>query len=277
MIQIQDLTFNYHKQANLFNQLQLELGTGNIYGLLGKNGAGKTTLLKLIAGMLMPVDGTVTIDETEALKRLPSTLQEIYFIPEEFELPSISAMRMMENMSKFYPKFSLSDYKHFLSTFGVDVNEPLGKLSFGQRKQVVICFGLATNTRYLLLDEPSNGLDIPSKSILRKLLASAINEQRSFIISTHQVRDLENMIDPIVILDQGKIIFNQKVESITEKLSFKALESIDKQPVIYSEPTLSGFHAICPNPDGEPSELDIELLFNGVTTQSPSFEKIFEK
>lgn len=276
MIRIQNLTFNYHKQVSLFDQLELELEPGNIYGLLGRNGAGKTTLLKLMAGMLMPIDGTVTIDENEALKRLPSTLQEIYFIPEEFELPSISAMRMMENMSKFYPKFSLSDYKHFLSTFGVDTNKPLGKLSYGQRKQVVISFGLATNTRYLLLDEPSNGLDIPSKSILRKLLASAINEERSFIISTHQVRDLENMIDPIIILDQGKVVFKQPVESIIRKLKFGILESADNPSVLYSESVLGGYTAVCTNPDNEPSELNIELLFNGVTHQPQSFKKVFE-
>ena len=276
MIQIKNLAFSYHKQNNLFNQLELELSTGNIYGLLGRNGAGKTTLLKLMAGMLMPGQGTVLVDGVEAKKRLPATLQEIYFIPEEFELPSISAMRLMENMSKFYPKFNPADYQRFLSTFGVDANAPLNHLSFGQCKQVIVSFGLATNTRYLLLDEPTNGLDIPSKSILRKLLASAINDERSFIISTHQVRDLESMIDPIIILDQGKVIFNQKVEAISQKLLFCNLESLENMPVLYSENIFGGFAAICKNQGSEPSELNIELLFNGVTNNAAEFQKIFQ-
>jgi ABC-2 type transport system ATP-binding protein len=187
---------------------------------LGRNGAGKTTLLKLMAGMLMPKNGAVETDGVASLKRLPSTLQEIYFIPEEFELPAITTQQMIKYVAGFYPKFSENDFKSYLNKFGVEATIPFNHLSFGQCKQVIISFALATNTRYILLDEPTNGLDIPSKSILRKMLASAINNDRAFIISTHQVRDLENMIDPIIILDQGKVIFNQPMITDESKLAF---------------------------------------------------------
>jgi ABC-2 type transport system ATP-binding protein len=277
MIQIKNLTFNYHKQKNLFDNLNLELETGNIYGLLGRNGAGKTSLLKLMAGMLAPVKGSATIDGVDAFKRLPSILQDIYFIPEEFELPSISANQLMKNIAGFYPKFSNTDYLKHMETFGVDANTPMNRLSFGQCKQIIVSFGLATNTRFLLLDEPTNGLDIPSKSMIRKMLASAISDERSFLISTHQVRDLENMIDPVIILNNGKVIFNQKIETINHKLSFHNLESLENQPVIYYETRFGGYAAICKNQGNDASELNIELLFNGIIHCPDDFIHLFNQ
>jgi len=276
MIQIHQLTFGYTKRNNLFDQLELTLEPGSIYGLLGKNGAGKTTFLKLIAGMLKPGSGSISIQGTDTKLRLPETLQDIYFIPEEFELPALTAQKFMEHTAVFYPKFNPEAYYNYLNQFGVDTSIPLNHLSFGQCKQVIISFGLATNTRYLLFDEPTNALDIPSKSILRKLLANAINDQRSFIISTHQVRDLEQMIDPIIILDQGKIIFNQTIDQITQNLTFTTLETLEDVQVIYSEPKFGGYRVICSNPDHKPSELNIELLFNGVIFHAEDLNRMFQ-
>lgn len=271
MIQLQNINFWYNKNYKLFNELDLSLEPGNIYGLLGKNGAGKTTLLKIITGMLNPKSGTCTLNNQQSINRKTETLQELFFIPEEFELPNVTASKYASLYACFYPKFDQSIFFNCLSEFGVDANTQIKQLSFGQKKQVLISFGVATNTRYLILDEPTNALDIPSKSTFRKILASAVNEQRSIIISTHQIRDLEQMIDPIIVLDQGKVIFNYNQETIAEKLVFKTVANLDDANVLYAEEKLGAFTAICKNSDNEFSNINMELLFNGVTANSGAF------
>ncbi|MDP4228259.1 MAG: ABC transporter ATP-binding protein, partial [Bacteroidota bacterium] len=149
-------------------------------------------------------------------------------------------------------------------------------LSYGQKKKFLVGFGLATQARILLMDEPTNGLDIPSKSQFRRIIASSVNEDRCFIISTHQVRDLESLIDPIIILDQGKIVFHHTMEEISRKLGFVQLEKEDQPSgLIYSEMTFSGKNAIVLNSDHEETRVDLELLFNGIISRAESFTNIF--
>lgn len=277
MIEIDNLCFSYNKKHKLINNLNLTLKTGNIYGLLGKNGAGKTTLLKLIAGMLFPKSGYCSINGFNISKRQPKALSSIYFIPEEFELTGSSPNEFANMQKFFYKNYNHAEYQNYLNTFGVNPDAAIKALSFGQKKQVLISFGLATNTKYLILDEPTNSLDIPSKSILRKLLASAINEQRSFIISTHQIRDLDSMIDPIIIMDDGKIVFHENSENIIKKLTFKTVENANGDNVVWAEKKLAAYNAICKNTNNEFTNPDLELLFNGVIEKTREFESIFKK
>lgn len=274
MIEISNLDFSYKKSENLIKNLSLTLKTGNIYGLLGRNGAGKTTLLKLIVGMLFPKTGECLINGIVASKRQPETLSDIYFIPEEFELFGNTANAFANQQKPFYSKYKHSEYLNYLATFGVNADAPLKNLSFGQKKQVLISFGLATNTKYLILDEPTNALDIPSKSSLRKMLASAVNDERSFIISTHQIRDLDSMIDPLIIIDNGRVIFHENSERITKKLAFRVLDSIEDENVIWAEKKLSGYNAICKNIDNDFTNPDLELLFKGVIEKPNEFNTI---
>ncbi len=277
MIQISDLGFSYKKSNHLIDGLNLTMELGNIYGLLGKNGAGKTTLLKLIAGMLFPKSGNCLINNFNASKRQPKALGNIYFIPEEFELTGCTPSEFANQQKTFYKNYNHAEYLDYLNRFGVNPNATLKNMSFGQKKQVLISFGLATNTKYLLLDEPTNALDIPSKSILRKMLASAINEQRSFIISTHQIRDLDSMIDPIIIMDNGKIVFHENSETIIKNLSFKTLENTNDANVVWAEKKLTSYSAICKNTENEFTNPDLELLFKGVVEKPNEFSKIFQK
>lgn len=263
MIDVKNLSFGYKRKKFLFDNLNLQIPMGNIYGLLGRNGAGKTTLLKQMVGLLFPAKGECLVFDKPASHRLPEVLNDIYFIPEEFELPSITMNAFVKLHSPFYPKFDLEQLNRYLSEFEINNNSKLTSLSYGQKKKFLISFGLATRTRILILDEPTNGLDIPSKSQFRKIIALSMDEDRSIIISTHQVRDLASLIDHIVILENGKIVFHESTVDIASKLAFVQVKNLDGLDVLYKEDVLGG-HAVMCRKNTEETEIDLELLFNGV-------------
>ncbi len=278
MIEINDLTFGYKKHKKLFDHLNLKLGAGNIVGLLGKNGAGKTTLLKQINGMLYPDEGECRVFGYSSKNRMPQMLQDIFIIPEEFYLPPVSIKKYAEINSSFYPGFSFTDYDNYINEFGLDLNEKTGNLSQGQKKKVLIAFGLAVNTRLLIMDEPTNGLDIPSKSQFRKLMAAVLTDEKTFIISSHQVRDLENLLDKIVIVENGSIIFNQDVFEISKHLTFKSIYSVyDKSITLYCEENLGAYSAILKSKEEEETLIDLELLFNGVISEPENINNVFKR
>ena len=268
MIAINNLDFGYRKNKKLFSELNLELETGRIYGLLGKNGSGKTTLMKQTAGLLYAQNGEIILNGENPKKRSPKFLSSYFMVPEEFETPSITVKNFLKITAPFYPFFNEDDFYKYLSEFNLDVNGKLSNLSFGQKKKVMLSFGLATHTPVVLSDEPTNGLDIPSKSTFRKIMASAINEDRLFVISTHQVRDIEGIIDAIVVLENGKIIFNQDLETVSDKLSFKTLNNLESEDVLYAEKHLNTYEAIVRKKDEEHSHINMELLFNSIVERN---------
>ncbi len=264
MVDINNLSFGYKKNKTLFSDLNLTLEKGRIYGLLGKNGSGKTTLLKQIAGILHPHSGTLQINNEVPQKRTPKVLASYYLIPEEFQTPGITVKTFLKVTAPFYPNFNETSFYEYLKEFNIDTEQKLSKMSYGQKKKVLISFGMASDTPLLISDEPTNGLDIPSKSIFRKLTASALNEDKLFVISTHQVKDIEGIIDTIVVLDEGKIVFNQSIDKVSEKLGFKTVKSPDDDNILYTEKTFAGYNAVVRNTGNEPSNIDIELLFNSI-------------
>jgi ABC-2 type transport system ATP-binding protein len=275
MIEIQNLTFGYKKNRVLFDQLNLNLPLGNIYGLLGKNGAGKTTLLKNITGLLFPQQGLCKIGGRVSAERSPEMLSEMYLIPEEFELPALSGLVFAKIHAPFYPKFDFTLFENYLSEFQVDASSKLNRLSFGQKKKFLIAFGLATRTQILVLDEPTNGLDIPSKSQFRKVIASSMDEERCILISTHQVRDLASLIDHVIILDNGKVIFYQSTFEISSKLAFGTALKTDTADFVYAEDVMGGKAVIRKAANGNETEIDLELLFNGVISNNQAINQIF--
>ncbi len=269
VVHMQDIGFSY-TENRLFNHLDLEIRRGNIYGLLGKNGAGKTTLLKILSGQLFIEEGETKVLGENPQKRSPSLLSEIFYLPEEFPLPKMKASEYLAMRSPFYPRFDHGMFVQYCREFDIDLNQRLDQMSLGQKKKVLLSFGLASNTALLILDEPTNGLDIPSKKQFRQTVASAMTEQRTFIISTHQVRDMENLIDPIIILHDGKVIFNDTVESVNEKY---VLTLTTEQPkadeVMYTEKVLGGWMVLSERTDdSEGKPLDLETLFNVIIEQS---------
>lgn len=270
MIEVSNLTFGYPKKPQLFKQLNLQLEVGHIYGLLGKNGAGKSTLLKNLAGLVYPQEGTCQLKGYCAVDRLPGFLQELFFIPEELYMPSITAQDFATSTGDFYPNFSFDHFSKILVHFDVPSNTLLNKLSFGQQKKVMIAFGLATNTQLLIMDEPTNGLDIPSKAQFRKVIAAAATEERCIIISTHQVRDLDSLIDTLLVLHNKEIVLNQTLDYIAERIQFTTAASVNGAEVLYSEENMMGINTISRNNNGYYSKVDMEMLFNAIITGNQS-------
>lgn len=277
MVQLESLTFAFKRSKPLFNGLNMKLERGNTYGLFGLNGAGKTTLLNLISGMLFPKSGICTINGTPVKERLPEVLSDLFILPEQFELPKMDALQYIDLFGPFYPRFDYATVMDTLADFQVEPAKNLTELSYGQKKKFLIAFALASRAGLLLMDEPTNGLDIPSKSQFRKVLAATDHSDRCVVISTHQVRDLDTLIDRITVLHGGSIIFDQTVHSIMEKLSFLRLEHGSSRDKLYHEEIPGGDAAICKReePDRD-TPVDLELLFNGVITQTENLNSVFE-
>jgi len=276
MIKINQLFFEYSKGQNLFEKLDLEIPSGNVYGLLGKNGAGKTTLLKLIAGLLFARRGTCEVMDYKPEFRRPEMLRELYFIPEEFYLPPIRITDYINSHAPFYPRFDLTRLKDYLTGFQLPEISRLSNLSYGQKKKFLLAFGLATDCKLLILDEPTNGLDIPTKSQFRKLLAGSLSADRTFLISTHQVRDMENLIDPIIILEEGSIIFNASMDKVSRRLAVTLQSEVpDESNVLYYEKVLGGYAVMKENAAEAETKIDLELLFNAVINNRAKIGEIF--
>ena len=277
MIQIQNLSFGYKRKKLLYKNLNLTLETGSIYGLLGKNGAGKSTLLKNFIGLLFPTGGIISVNGFTPKKRWPSFLETIYFIPEEVYVPALTVEGYKNLFAPFYPLFKEEQFYSYLDQLDVKEKGKLNSLSFGQQKKFIIAFALACNTRILLLDEPTNGLDIPSKIKFRKLIASVFTDDKIIFISTHQIRDLDNLIDRVIIIDNGDLLLNASINEIAHKLSFKTVSELPATgKVLYAEDSLKGQSIVIENTENEESKINLEHLFNAVTENPAMAKSIFQ-
>lgn len=278
MIEIKNLSFGYKKSEKVFRNLALHIESGGICGLLGKNGSGKTTLLRLIAGLIFPDEGSNKVMGKIPSQRQPSFLEEIYFLSEDLYVPPVTTDDYIKYYAKFYPRFDLTIFHDCLQEFDLASHKLLTHFSHGQKKKFLIAFGLATRCRLLLLDEPTNGLDIPSKAQFKKLLASIVTEDNLIIISTHQVHDVENLIDSILILDEGKIIFKQSLFAIAKHLAF-TLQKIepDMDACIYSEKQLGGYLTVTINNSDQEGSVDLEVLFNAILANKIKMQNIFDE
>ena len=269
MVRIRNLHFGYSRKRPLFQNLDLTLERGHIYGLLGKNGAGKSTLLKNIVGLAFPDGGTCEVLGQPAARRQPSVLADLFFLPEDIHMPAVTAAKFVALTAGFYPKFDHQALVHCLSEFEVPAHAVLTALSFGQQKKFMIAFALAANTSLLVLDEPTNGLDIPSKAQFRRLLATALTEERCLIISTHQVRDLESLIDTVVVLHGQRIVLNADLGELAERLTFATVPEAGSAD-LYAEESVRGAQVIRANRGGLPGRVDLELLFNALVGEAPA-------
>lgn len=277
MITIENLSFSYSKKKSLFKNLDLNIGSGKICGLLGKNGAGKTTLLRQLIGLLYPQEGTITVHGNDVTKRNPDTIKEIFYVQEDFELPSMPISLYQKLYSPFYENFDTTKFYELLNKFEVEINSKTSDLSFGQKKKVQIAFALSTGVKLLILDEPTNGLDIPSKAQFRKVVISSIGEEQSVIISSHQVRDLSNLLDQVILIEDGRVTLNEDIFDISTKLSFQQTMGSDvPSDALYSEMIPGGHLVVVPNESGEQSQVDLEALFNAVILSKERVSEIFK-
>ena len=276
MLSINDLTFRYNKRVgDLFHNLSFELNAGNVYGLLGKNGSGKTTLINLMCGLLTPKSGNVTLDDVNVRARLPKTMSDLFLVPEEFDLPNLTLKRYVSINAPFYPNFSMDDMQRYLDIFdmGGDIDVKLHSLSMGQKKKVLLAFAFATNTRVLIMDEPTNGLDIPSKSQFRKLVTTGMTDDKMMLISTHQVRDISEILDHVTILDQSKVLLNASIADVMSRLAFRPMREGDKP--LFTQPSVMGSFVVVPSQPDEETAVDLEMLFNATVQNPDAINQLF--
>ena len=279
MIEVENLSFSYgRRKSKVLEDFSMKLDKGSVYGLLGKNGTGKSTLLYLMAGLLRPQTGNVLYKGVDVKKRYPDTLQDMFLVPEEFALPNVSLKQYVKLNAPFYPNFSDELLNACLRDFDMNEDIHLGELSMGQKKKAFMCFALATNTSLLMMDEPTNGLDIPSKSQFRKVIASGMSDDKAVIISTHQVRDIDSLLDHVLIMDGSKLLLNESVSTICEKLYF-AEQGINEptEGALYVQPSVQGHSVILPNEYGEDSKLNLEILFNAMLAERERMQQMFNR
>ena len=262
MIGIKNLEFSYGSVPVLKN-ITMKLEEGKIYGLLGENGVGKTTLLTLLCGLKKPQSGSIEIDGINPYKRNPELYKQLYYVPDEVMPLHQTALLFAKNTGVFWANFSLDLFKTIMGEMEVDVHQKMDTMSAGQLKKTYLSFAIACKPRYIFMDEPTNGLDIPSKSQFRSAISKYTSDDSTIIISTHQVRDLENIIDPIIILDKQDVLVNASLEKIASKLTFDYGTTIHPES-LYSEQLPGGFIQVLPNTDGQETKVNIEALFNAV-------------
>lgn len=223
MINIQNIKFGYKSYQPVLDGFSLDFSQSGVYGLLGRNGTGKSTLLYLMMGLLRPQSGNVSIDGISATLRRPEVLQEMFLVPEEYDLPPITLRRYIKAIKPFYPRFSEELLEKCLANFDMTSDIDLGALSMGQKKKVYMSVALAANTRYLLMDEPTNGLDILSKSQFRKAVIESMADDKTVIISTHQVHDVERLLDHVCIIERNRVLLNEPLVEKDEPINLEEL------------------------------------------------------
>lgn len=275
MIQIKDLGFSYGGFPVLKN-ITMNLEEGRIYGLLGENGVGKTTLLTLICGLKKPLTGSIVTDGNNPYDREPSFLSDQYYLSDEVTAVNMKAVDYAENYGQFWEHFDLNKFNEVMQVLENDPQQKMSRMSFGQLKKTYIAFALACNTKYLFMDEPTNGLDIPSKAQFRKAVTKYTREDSVILISTHQVRDLENIIDPIIILDRQEVLLNATIAEISEKLHFDYSNEVN-QYALYRELVPGGNIQVSLNHTKEESKVNLEALFNTVYQHKELIKEVFNK
>lgn len=295
MITINDLGFTYGETGGLgsisldkkkghilptdryvLRNITMNLEEGCIYGLLGENGVGKTTFLTLLSGLKKPQLGEIDIDGHKPYDREPSFLADQYYLSDEVAAVNMKAIDYARNYGKFWENFDIGKFKEVMEVLENDIEQKMTRMSFGQLKKTYIAFALACNTKYLFMDEPTNGLDIPSKAQFRKAVTKYTREDSVILISTHQVRDLENIIDPIIILDRQDVLLNATIAEISEKLYFD-YSSEPMENSLYREMIPGGNIQVCLNQTGEDSKVNLEALFNTVHQHKELIKGIFNK
>lgn len=275
MIKIENISYGYKPKLPIFNNISLEIGNG-IYGLLGENGVGKTTLMHLFCGLLFPWKGECSIDGMNPAKRDPDQLSRYFFLPEEMQMPSESISAFATRHSAFYPHFNHKEFEQNLEELKIDRKQKLSAVSYGQQKKAMLAYAFALHTPLLILDEPTNGLDITSRQTLKRIISRSIDDDSTLLISTHQAHDFENLLDHLIILGEGEILLNRSLDEISERLLFARTDSLPENS-IYSEQELPGYFSVLPNEEEEENTPDIELLYKAILQVPEKIKMIWNK
>lgn len=275
MIKITNLNYSYDGYSNVIRNINLTLHEGHIYGLLGANGVGKTTLIKILSGLLYSSEESCKVDDINPFKRKIELQRDMFLFDEEPISHSFSIVSMAKSLAPLYPNFDWQDFQNMLKELKVDGNVKLRSLSQGQRKKAYIAFGLAANTRYLFMDEPTNGLDITSKETFRKLVVAHALPERTIIISTHQIDDVENVLDSIIIMNINGILLSSTIEEVSRKLIFGPIDNPEE--AIFVTDTLQGPCGIMKNDTDLETTVDLKMLFTAFMEKTDEMTELFSE
>jgi ABC-2 type transport system ATP-binding protein len=233
-----------------------------------------------MAGALSPGSGEITAFGRVPAKREAACLADTAFVSEDPWLPPIKADAYLARYVIFRPAFDYSRFESLRRDFALVEDKSLQKLSYGQRKKFALAAALASGSRSILLDEPTNGLDIPSKMQFRKALSESIAPDRIIVVSTHQVRDLESLIDPVLILDNGRLAFELGSDEMAQHLATARVASLDGLHVIHAERDALGWNALVAKSSGTESAEAGALRSEGELRSvgelcSPDLEMVF--
>lgn len=269
MIQIEGLHYGYGRAA-LYADFSAQIGQPGIYGVFGRNGSGKSTLLRLLCGLLTPWQGRVRVLGFQPRQRAAEFLASVYIVPEEFHLPNLTAAQLARTHGSFYPRFSHALFSDYLQVLEVPVDSRFEAMSLGQKKKAAIAFALATQTPLLLMDEPTNGLDIVGRGQFRELMRRPEQAQRVVMISTHQAHDLESILSHIWFIDQGRLALAARMDELAESLTMGVAATAQALPtdgLLYQEALGAQVAYVARRVAGVPEEgaLQLELLYKALS------------
>ena len=265
----------------ILTDINLDVTPGEIFGFLGPNGSGKTTTIKLMLGLLRMEQGEIRIcgrnivtDFEEAVKSVGGIIEN----PEMYKY--LTGRQNLEQYARMYGNIPKERFDEVIRLVGLQtrIDDKISKYSLGMRQRLGLAQAILHRPALLVLDEPTNGLDIPSKSQFRKVLASGMSEEKSVVISTHQVRDIDRLLDHVIVIDGSQVLLDESVVRITDKLFFAEQGMSDPtDDALYVQPSVHGNSVILPNHYGEESPLNLELLFNALLTEREKIQAIFNE
>ena len=215
LVEIHNLTKSYDKRKEALHDLTLTLPRGRIVGLLGPNGSGKTTLIKLLNGLLVPDGGEILIDGE---KPGPSTKAKVSYLPERTYLKNGETIReLLSYFQDFYEDFRTDRAKEMLAALRIEENARIRALSKGTREKVQLILVMSRDASLYILDEPIAGVDPAARDYILRTIITNYNENATVLISTHLITDIENILDEVIFMKEGRLLLQTSVEEIREE------------------------------------------------------------
>ena len=225
LVEIKELGKCYGKKK-VMNNLSLSLESGRIVGILGPNGSGKSTLIKMMAGVLKPTSGQITINGYPVGV---NTKKIVSYLPERTYLnPSMKVKEAVDYFADFYEDFSKQKALDMLEKFGINEQDKIKSLSKGTREKVQIVLVMSREAKLYLLDEPMGGVDPAARDYILRTIISNYNEDATVVITTHLISDIENVLDEVVFIKQGEVYLKESVDDIRTK-SNKSVDALFRE------------------------------------------------
>lgn len=214
MIEAKGLIKKFGAKAAL-DQINVAIGQGSIFGLVGSNGAGKSTFLRLLAGVYAPDGGELLVDDCQPFEN-SSVKQRVFFISDyPYFFPHATVQSMAEYYSKLYAKWNAQKYAEMLRTFPIDPKLPISRMSKGMQRQAAIICAIACQPDYLLMDEIFDGLDPVMRQLLKRIVSGEVSDRgMTVIIASHNLRELEDFCDHVGLFHKGGVLFERELDEL---------------------------------------------------------------